>query len=398
MSSNFCCRCGAALRLQSKFCKICGAPVSLRKDPEDLRPMDRAHDSKEPNIALMKEYILVPEEKQNDSPVKKGSQAVNVHGKSIDVPFRQKVAPVCRRDLLKVILATVLCLLIFVWSVGAILLADIQISLSPEQIDATLGSALDVSVLMEIPASWIFPDVVGRSQTVVEWSLDKIEEVCDDSVDITMEIAEQFLYDSTFLSFMIQELGDCILDIRNDTGQSGITISELQAFIEDNRLEIESFWGEKLETGEIEIIAISIENQGLLEVLGVQNLRSTAPAVYSIVKVGLSYRGIGIFCVLSLLFVVLLAKVNGWSFWHTSGDVGVVLVVIGSIFLSATAFTVWFPDIWHYVLYTNRLMFNLTGVVLKNGLLLHIVVLVVGTVLCVIKMIWKKICQRRVPC
>jgi hypothetical protein len=402
LNPRFCCKCGAELRPQSKFCKICGEPVQVRKDPEDTLPADRTveeiHASVTPAITFLKDNISVPEEKQNASPVKIDSHAVNTAGNSDAVPCKRKSAPACCRSVWKVVLAAVLCILIFVWSLGAVMLADIQISLSPEKIDATLGSVLNASVLMEIPAGWFFPDTAGRSQTVVEWLLDEIEKAYDNSMDITTEIAEAFLHDSTFLPFMIRELGDCILDLRNGTGQSGISVSEIQSFIEDNRSQIEQLSGEKLEAGEIEIIAESLENQGLLEALEVQNLRFASPTVFNITKLGLSYWGIGVFCMLSLLFVVLLAKVNGWNLWHTSGDVGVVLVVIGSVLLCATAFTTWLPDIWFYACGTNDLLANLTGVVLQHCLLIHTVVLAVGTVLCAIKMIWRKICQRRVLC
>ena len=402
LNPRFCCKCGAELRPQSKFCKICGAPVMLWKDPEDTLPADRTaeeiHESVTPAIALVKNDISIPEEKQNASPMKIDSHAVNTEGNSDAVPCKRKSAPACRRSVWRVILAAVLCILIFIWSLGAVMLADIQISLSPEKIDATLGSVLNASVLMEIPADWFFPDTAGRSQTVVEWLLDEIEEAYDNSMDITTEIAEEFLYDSTFLPFMIRELGDCILDIRNGTGQSGISVSEIQSFIEDNRSEIEQLSGEKLEAGEIEIIAESLKDQGLLAALEAQNLRATSPTVFNIARLGLSYWGIGIFCMLSLLFVVILAKVNGWNFWHTSGDVGVVLMVIGSVLLCATAFAAWLPDIWFYACGTNDLLANLTSVVLQNGLLFHTVLLVGGIVLCVIKMIWKKMCQRRALC
>ncbi len=371
MQSRFCAQCGTALRPQSKFCKICGAPVGVENS---LRPPVSLCDPADDDIGYFPPA---------DMPATQTTM--------------QKSGNPCRRSIGSIILAVVLCILIFIWTFGAVALTDLRVALSEENISVTLGSVLNPSQLKQLPAHTLFPTITNRSQSIVDWAAKEIEAAYGHSFEITAEMAEDFLCDSTLLPFLIDELGEYILDIRDGTGRSGISASEFQAWVEENTEQIEALSGEKLDEDDSAYITQMLKEQNLLDHLSAQNLKESVPAVYNLLHLGLSWWAVGLFCLLSILFLILLASSNHWNFWHTCGDLGIVLVTQSTLLLLATALALWLPDLWRLICGSNRIIAGVSGSVLECGAGFHAIVLAVGFVLCAIKFIWKKICLRRCP-
>lgn len=388
MQPRFCTKCGAPLQPQNKFCKACGAPVAVQSPPET--PAFHTPTAEDMGQSLQNAAVSVPE-----SPQAKQRNYEYVSS-AAETPVA-KTRPNYRRGAGTIILAILVCILFFTLSLATIILADTQISLSEQKIDNTLGSVLNTAELMDIPAYYFFPDLTDRSQTIVEWSLKEIETNSHSSLSITTEMAEEFLDDSTLLPFVIDKFGAYIGDIRDNTSRSGVSAAEIEDLVEDNEELLHELSGDKY-VFDSNSIAELLEEQEWLEYLDAETLKDEVPVVFNSINLGLSYWALGVFCLLNFLLLVVLFLCNRWNFWHTCGDAGTVLIIEGSVLLIATAISLWLPHIWVLACGNINLLASLTRAVLTNCLMFHAILLGTGILLCVMKLIWKKVCQHKAKC
>lgn len=384
MPPRFCTNCGAPLQPQNKFCKVCGTPVPVTKEPDSpvLRPptLEDMGQTTERTVAVTETHQN-RQTNHEQVPVTPETPAV-------------KVKPAYRRGVGTIILAFMVCILVFVWSFGTIALTDTQISLSNDKIDNTLGSVLNTSQLMSVPAYYFFPDVSDPSQTLMEWSVEEIKTNSKSPITITTEMVEEFLDESTLLPFVIDKLGAYVADIRDNTGKSGVSADEIEDLVAKNEKLLHELSGDRYIIDNANI-AEMLEEEEWLEYLDAKTLKDASPTAYNLINLGLSYWAIGALCLLGFLLLLVLFLCNRWNFWHTCGDFGTVLIIQSSILLIATGIALWLPQIWVLICGNIGLVASVTTAILQNCFMFHAILLGTGVLLGIMKLIWKKVCQHK---
>lgn len=358
MQTRFCHKCGSALKPGAKFCGTCGNPIAQQPAPTPAPAPAPVPAKKQPR-----------EKRPSAARQTSGSRGI---GKSI--------------------LAVILCVLIFFFSVVSLGLFNLRLALTGGCVSETLRSTLSYSRLEKMPADTLFTDAAS-GESVLDWAVEAIEDAYandDNPIAIHPDSIEEFLEDSTLLDFLCDEVDIYLVDLITKTGLSGITSSELRQLLEENIDLISDLSGQQMGAENVDYIVAQIENTGLLDYTAASALKENTPAVYHALNIGLSYWVIGLFALLALLFTLLLAKCNNWNVPRTCGDAGVILTIHGGILVLFTVFSMVLPDLWGAMFGSAYLVSILTGAILANSLICSAVVLGLGVALILVKCFCKK--------
>ena len=305
------------------------------------------------------------------------------------VPAPAKKDPYPRRSAGRTILAILLCLFIFLWSLTAMLLYNVRSATSGEQLGKNLESVLEDTDLVNLPASQLIGNVEDSDVTIVEWVIQEISANYDGKVVASEKDIEKFLEESTISDFVVAKLELYLNDVYSGSDNFEITVDEIEELLEDNADLMEDVFGTPLSRKQINSFIAELEDREILENLEVSTLKEEMAPVYYGVQIGLSYWVIGFFGVLALLFVLWLAGNNKWNMLRTCGDAGITWTVLGSLLCLPGLATLVVPNIWSDLLKGIPFVDSLISTVSINGLIPAAILLGVGILLIVIKAIGK---------
>ena len=441
MEVCFCHNCGTKLKENTKFCGACGTAVLTLADiaPEETplpvetvaeepavqvtepeTQVDIVEPEAEPVIAAaetepepaeeVSEAIAEPEippvviafepeveepaadpsvSTEPQMPAEPVEACVQVETKPAETKKKKK-DPYPRRGVGRTILAVLLCVLIFLWSLGALAIYDVRHFTEGKQFQTNLNGVLENLDLTITPASTVVAGSVDPEQSLAEWAAEKVAEAYDGTVEITEEEMVHFLEESTVLPFFTEKLTAAVNDIHKGTASSDITRKELEDLMWENTELIEQTTGQPLTETEVAKLADQVEYLGATKFLSAENMRKTASPVYYGMKILLSYWVIGFFGGMALLFVLLLAQNNKWKMLRTCGDVGITWTVLSCIMILTALFTKLLPDVWNGIFQIEAIG-SLSSAVLYSGLIPALILLGVSVLLILIKVIGKLI-------
>ena len=442
MEVRFCHNCGKELKAGAKFCSGCGTPVLQlpEKAPEPVKeevvvaPVVPA----EPTPVVEEVAVEAPaveevaveapaaepvaEEVAAEVPAEPETAAEEVSAvldtPAEPAPAAEEVAPVApaaepaaeapaavaeeapapakkdpypRRGAGRTILAILLCLFIFLWSLTAMLLYNVRSATSGEQLGKNLESMLNDTDLVSLPAAQLIGDVEDPDITVVEWVIQEISANYDGNVVASEKDIEKFLEKSTFSDFVVAKLELYLNDIYTGSNNFEITADEIEGLLEENADLMEDIFDTPLSRNQIDSFIAELEDREVLETLEVSTLKEEMAPVYYGVQIGLSYWVIGFFGVLALLFVLWLAANNKWNMLRTCGDTGITWTVLGSLLCLPGLVTLIVPNIWSDLLGSIPFVDSLLSTILLNGLIPAAILLGVGILLIVVKAVGKKL-------
>ena len=432
MEVSFCHNCGTKLKENTKFCGACGAAVFNPAEPEPeeiLVPVETvaeepavqaAEPEAEPVVAAVETEpepaeevsepaaepeippVVITFEPEGEEPVAEASVSTEpqIPAEPVEACVQVETKPAetkkkkkdryPRRGVGRTILAVLLCVLIFLWSFGALMIYDVRQATEGEQLRANLTDIVENLDLIKTPASTVVAGSVDPEQSLAEWAAEKVAEAYEGTVEITEEAMVHFLEESTVLPFFTEKLTAAVNDIHKGTASSDITRKELEDLMWENTELIEQTTGQPLTEVEVGNLVDQVERLGVTKFLSAENMRKAASPVYYGMKILLSYWVIGFFGAMALIFVLLLAQNNKWNMLRTCGDAGITWTVLSGILILAALFAKLLPDVWNGI-FPMAVIGDVSGTVLYGGLFPALILLGAGVVLILIQIIGKLI-------
>lgn len=413
MEVRFCHMCGNKLQGNAKFCGACGTPVLqlTPSAPEPVQP-EPVVAVPEPEPVQPKPVVVIPEPEPvqpepavvipEPEPIQPEPTAVHTPTTAVPAPQPQEapapVAPVKskkdrypKRGAGRTILATLLCILIFLWSFAALVIFDVRQATTGDQLTQNLQDAVDDMDLEKLSAGDMIADAEDPDIPFVQWTLQQITDNYDGTVVASERDIEEFLERATFSSFLTQKASAYVNDVYTGSETSGVTSEELLQLLNENAPLVEEIFGHPLYAQDIEHFVQKVEDMGILENLSAKALEEDYTPVYYGVQIGISYWVVGFFGILAILFTLLLAKTNKWNLLRTSGDIGITLTVMGSLLVLAALFARILPNTWNSLFGSISIIGSLSGAALYGGILPALIITSVGMLLILIHAIGKMI-------
>ena len=358
--TRFCRKCGAKLKEGAKFCGLCGTAVLPKQEApvaaeETNPPKTRPQKTRAPKVP-----------KGKKAPEKRGV------GATIGVVF--------------------LCIAIFLFGTLTLGIQNVRQAALSGAVTETLEYFLDYSQLEKVPAQLFLPEA-DDGQSLADWIEKAIESgyaTKDNANKFSDKVLKAFLEESTVPEYLTGEVETYILDLSKQTGESGMTREEIRGQVEGNAELFRSIIGRSLLTEEIDYVVQCIEGSGFLAYTSAATLKEKAPTVYTGVSVALSSWTVIVLAVLTLAFVVLLAKCNKWNVVRTCGEAGVALCIPSGVLMLTTLTSMVLPNLWMSMFGEQVLLAALLRIVLRYNLLAVGVVLGLSVVLIAVKVVWKK--------
>lgn len=355
-SSRVCPSCGAAMLPEQRFCGNCGAsgtaaPAEPAPQPQVIAPQ--------------------PEPVEPEVPKKPARR-------------KKKKNPYPRRGVWRTLLAIVLCFFIFLWSFAALTVFNMRHAVTADAFQDCISTVVTGVNLDKITASDIISGAEGENKTLAQWATELISSKYDGQVEITVEKLDRFLDESTIPDFIGGKFSDVVKDVYCGTADAAITTAEIETLLTENASVMNDVFGAQLSDDAIRDIAAKLEDMGALSYLTTVNLQRTAAPVLNVVQFLLSYWVIGLFALLALMSMLLLAICNKWKLLRTCGDIGITLIVASGILVLAGLFTMLLPDVWNSI-FSISIVGTVTGNVLTSGVLPSLIVLGVGVLMILVR-------------
>jgi hypothetical protein len=176
---------------------------------------------------------------------------------------------------------------------------------------------------------------------------------------------------------------------RNDV----ISKRELERLLWTNQKEIEDLVGVPLTKGDVDNVLEKADANDLLDMFNAKTLKKESPVAYNAIRFGISTGMVIVLCIITLLCIFLLLKINRWNILYTCGDVGVVLAVIGGLYLIVTAFTTLLSGLWYDLVGT--IIGSVTANIIASSLMTTCVICVLAVLLILTKVIGKKLLSKQ---
>lgn len=397
MEVRFCHMCGNTLQGNAKFCGSCGTPVLqlTTEEPEPLVVIPEPEPVQPEPVVVIPEpepvqpepVVVIPE----PQPVVHTPAPAPQPQTAPAVPVKPKKDRYPRRGAGRTILATLLCILIFLWSFAALIIFDVRRATTGDQLAQNLQTVVEDMDLANMSAGDLIEDVEDPDMPLVQWALEQISANHAGASDISEKDIAKFLEKATFSEFLTEKISAYFNDVYTGSATSGITADELQELLEENAPLVEEIFGHPLYQKDIDSFVQELEETDVLESFNAKTLKDEYEPLYYGIQIGISYWVIGFFGILVLLFALLLAKTNRWNILRTSGDLGITWIVLGILLLLAGLFARTLPDLWNSLFGGIAIIGSLSGAVLYSGVLPALILSGVGVLLILIHAIGKKI-------
>ncbi len=437
MEQRFCYHCGAQIAPGGRFCSACGTsvlraapapvpveepdPIIIEDIPEVVPPtvfsLDDFHtDPVEPvpqpePVPESAPAVLTLDELLEDPAAEPVPEPVAPIEIPVAPPVAQPVEPVpqyipvprpvpapapapvkgilVRRGVGRTILAVLLCIVIFLWSFVTLSLINVRLATNGDQTAVTIESALRSLDLTEISASDVIVNA-DEDLSLAQWILMKADQIGAVPVRADEDDLQEFLENSQLIPFLSQRLSEAVSDVYQGNGRKFLSAEDIEDFLLDNRDDIEEMLGQEINRDTAGKIADRIEESGMLDKLSTRVLKTDMPAVYTVLNLGLSWWVLGGLCLVLLLLILLLGKINR-SILRTCRDAGIVLMVAAGIWGIAGLFALVLPSVLESIFSFFPMAGPIVGSLLQSFLIPTAAAFGLGVVLLLIGILGKKI-------
>ena len=205
---------------------------------------------------------------------------------------------------------------------------------------------------------------------------------------------EKYLEETNLVQVICEKAGLLLEDVYNDANKNKLELEDIQDILYEEAELMEDTMHIPISRMDVYTISMELEESKVMDLLEARTLRKQEPAVYFGLQYGLSYVTIGVFLVLTLVMMVLLAKSNRWNVMHTVKDLGVTLTVLGVVLLLLVVAPVVLPVILSGV--EGAQLIGIAAKVVFAGFRMPcLITLLTGIVLLVINKVAKKLADRK---
>ena len=283
-----------------------------------------------------------------------------------------------------------LCIVLFCLLLASSLIYDIRDYSAESQLYDLLRTVKASSVM----ASDLNPAAVER-QRLSQRIVDLLDEHVGDLLPLTSREMETFLDKSTFKDSLAEKSADFLKDIYAGKTTAEIDRVDITDLLKDNEAFFADEFDIKMDRSRRNSIAQSLENAGLLDHLSTEAIKQDTPALYYGLHLGCSWVALGIFVLLAILVIWLLAK-SQRSFRRALEGIGIVLILLGLLRTVPALLAKLLPDFWQTILGGNYLLSAVTGEILFSHILIpSTAALGVGVVLTLICGLIRSIRKKR---
>ena len=374
----FCGNCGAKMADNAKFCINCGKPAAPAPAPvaEEIEipeiPVSEVPVTEVPvpeTAAEPHHKVVFHPEVTNFDPTQErvyqymgegkpmvehvnGPAAVNeppyvppvYNNTAYDTPKTPKggKVPLLAKKRLgfgKGLLVVLLCILLFVSSVGAAAIGTLRLATSPEVItDLVTGISLS-----DIPADLIYLDAEEDADLIdmIHKDLSNMDPAWEELRDKDLEEYIQ----SVVLPFVADEVNEVIQDIYNDRTNAAITRKEVQKLLDSSADYLEEECNFPLDEELTDNILTDMDEDELFKIVDMEYLRDEYGDVLDILRWCTSYVTMAICGAVAALCILLLALVTKCPI-RTMGTTGGTLLAASIIPGAVALFPMVLPDVW----------------------------------------------------
>ena len=299
---------------------------------------------------------------------------------------RREVRP---RGAGRTVLAVLLCIVLFMTAVPTLLLQGARSATSHGSVQKYLVTVFEN--LDKIPGD-ILPDLSEPVSDGEEWILTLANE---NGVRLTEEKLEKFIEDSAFINGIYDKMSYWAEDIYQNSSNAVIKAKDIEKFLEADQDLIEELFDERLSDHDIENIAETIEETGILEITDVEILTEEEPEAYLVLQTLFSTRTMGILAGIMLVLALLLWVVNRWNLSRTALDLGITLTVAGVLAALPSVVLFAVPDLLARELPRSDLIQMLLHQMLQRWLIGSLVVVAVAIVLIILGCVGKLAAKKK---
>lgn len=365
MAARFCYMCGNPLPESARFCVSCGTPVDqtpapaepapvTTPDPEPIPEPVAVLDSEpvsepvaEPDPEPVPEPVAEPDPEPIPEPVFEqpvptpvyttGPQPDYIQPEEQEKPKKERYK---KRGVLRTIVAVPLCILVFLFATMSLVVWDAASLLDSENLAKAVTDTVENIDLTEIKAVDVLGDsmeVEDQDASIVEWAITEIAKTSEGTIEVSKKDVEKFLKESTIPAFLNETVASYADALLGDGEDAGVTKKELTKLFEENAELAEEVFDVQIGDEEIEYFVDSLEENGIMEMLEPGTIEKTMKnemgETFSILKNVSKYTMLlfVLLVALTVLFIVLLSANNRWNMLRTSGDVGILLTILGVV-------------------------------------------------------------------
>ncbi len=442
MATVFCHMCGTPLQDTAKFCKNCGTPV-IQPEPAPAPVVEEAPVApvvpepvveEAPVVPVVPEPVVeevpvapvVPEPVMEEAPVApvvpepvmeethpedtaptyepiqfQETEIVIPQPTPVEeTPVPQPEAPkkkerYRKRGVGRTVGAGFICLLLFIFALASILVADVSQIFTGEFLSNTLTNIVEDVKLTEIPAKDLMPDIEDEDMSVIEWVINEVSDSSDGAVKVTEKSVEKFMKESNLDAFLSEKL-QAYVDIF--TGESDeetvITKEEIQELLEEQIPLAEEAFDVIIDKEQIQTFVDNIEKDGLLEHLEPKEIEKTIGLDISLIQTVSKWANVVLIILLvaTALIALWLFANNRWNILRTLGDYGILATILGVIFTAVSVIGAFFESLWEGLLPEG--LSALTPAIagfLETTLASSLIILGAGILLIVVFVVGKKL-------
>lgn len=262
------------------------------------------------------------------------SESESQSGKAAKVPlFPKKPLSIPRR-----LLAGLLCILLFVFSLVAAVLGIVRMATTEEAV----SHIVDDIPLSSIPADVLIANA-PKNKDLVEWLYGRLCDQYTDWESISEDELEEYL-DAEIKPFVAEKLSQFLDDLYSNNRDASVTKKEIKKLLISSSDFLYTEFDFYLPETQCEKLSEWIDGFGMSEMADMDYLEDEYGTILTWAYWLTSWYAIALFGILALLMVFLLARTTR-STVRTMGSAGGTLTVLGSILGLVTVVSL-LPDFW----------------------------------------------------
>lgn len=200
-------------------------------------------------------------------------------------------------------------------------------------------------------------------------------------IEITDEQFDNFINKSTVKGYLASKTSVFCDDIFSGEAELRITNKDVENILEDNSEVVKDIFGVYLSESDSAKIADWIVDDNGVVTISTNKLKDDAPAMYYIIKIGLSYITMAILIVLAALVIFFMIR-NNLS--QATFGIGIVFVVLGALMTIVAILASWITPLWSAIC-SNSFIGMAIGNLIAINILISAILLAIGIVLIVIR-------------